>query len=71
MIWQLPQNKPILAAGAVHIWRANLGLSTPEIENLTTLLSTDEIARANKFRFVQHKNRFIAARGILRQLLGN
>jgi 4'-phosphopantetheinyl transferase len=34
-------------------------------------LSPDEIARANKFRFVQHKSKFIAARGILRQLLGN
>jgi 4'-phosphopantetheinyl transferase len=55
----------------VHIWRANLGLSTPEIEELTSLLSTDEIARANKFRFVRHRCRFIAARGILRQLLGN
>ncbi len=70
-IWQIPAQPPTLRDNQVHIWRANLGLSTPEIEKLTTLLSTDEIARADKFRFVQHRSRFIAARGILRQLLGN
>jgi 4'-phosphopantetheinyl transferase len=70
-IWQTPAQLPTLRDNQVHIWRANLGLSTPEIEQLTTLLSTDEIARANKFRFVQHRSKFIAARGILRQLLGN
>lgn len=70
-IWQTPAQPPTLTDSQVHIWRANLELSTPEIEQLTTLLSTDEIARANRFRFVQHKSKFIAARGILRQLLGN
>lgn len=70
-IWQTPSQPPRLKDDRVHVWRANLKLSTLEIEELTTLLSTDEIARANKFRFVQHKSRFIAARGILRQLLGN
>ncbi len=70
-IWQTPAQLPSLKDKQVHIWRANLSLSTPEIEQLTTLLSTDEIARADKFRFVHHRSRFIAARGILRQLLGN
>jgi 4'-phosphopantetheinyl transferase len=70
-IWQTPAQPPTLRDNQVHIWRANLGLPTLEIERLTNLLSTDEIARANKFRFVQHRSRFIAARGILRQLLGN
>lgn len=69
--WQNPQCFPHIKDRQVHIWRANLALSTAEIEQLTTLLSTDEIARANKFHFAQHKRRFIAARGILRQLLGN
>ncbi|NJK58501.1 MAG: 4'-phosphopantetheinyl transferase superfamily protein [Pleurocapsa sp. SU_5_0] len=70
-IWQTPLQLPKLKGHQVHIWRANLGLSTPEIEQLTTLLSTDEIARADKFRFAKHRRKFIAARGILRQLLGN
>lgn len=70
VIWQLPQNRPILAEGQVHIWRANLDLSSMEIECLSQFLSSDEIARAAKFRFPLHRKRFIAARGILRQLLG-
>ena len=70
-IWQTPSQPPRLRDSLVHVWRANLSLSTSEIEELTTLLSTDEIARANKFRFLKHKSRFIAARGILRQLLAN
>ncbi|MGL5832081.1 MAG: 4'-phosphopantetheinyl transferase family protein [Waterburya sp.] len=70
-IWQTLTQLPTLRDSQVHLWRANLDLSPSEIEELTTLLSTDEIARANKFHFVQHKSRFIAARGILRQLLGN
>lgn len=70
-MWQTPSQLPKLRDQQVHIWRANLGLSTPKIEELMTYLSPDEVVRANKFRFAQHKSRFIAARGILRQLLGN
>jgi 4'-phosphopantetheinyl transferase len=69
--WKTPSQLPTLRDSLVHVWRANLALSISEVEGLITLLSTDEIARANKFRFVQHRSRFIAARGILRQLLGN
>ena len=70
-IWQHPPQQPILSNNQVHVWRANLELSTTAIEQLATCLSSDEISRANKFRFPIHKRRFIVARGILRQLLGN
>lgn len=70
-IWQNPPNKAILEYNQVHIWRANLDLPSGEINRLFGFLSPDEIARANKFHFAQHKRRFIAARGILRYLLGN
>ena len=70
-IWQHPPQQPILSNNQVHVWRANLELSTTDIEQLATCLSTDEIARANKFHFPKHRRRFIAARGILRHLLGN
>ena len=70
-IWQNPAQHPILAKNQVHVWRANLELPTAAIDQLTTYLSADEISRANKFRFPIHKRRFIVARGILRQLLGN
>ncbi|WP_019505897.1 4'-phosphopantetheinyl transferase superfamily protein [Pleurocapsa sp. PCC 7319] len=70
-IWQEPPSQPVLANNQVHIWRANLDLPTDKIEQLATSLSTDEMARANKFYYLKHKNRFIAARVILRLLLAN
>ena len=71
MIWQNPLHHPVLDRERVHIWRANLDISPDEVTHLSTLLSLDETARANKYRFPEHKRRFIVARGILRQLLGN
>ncbi|BAZ44768.1 phosphopantetheine-protein transferase [Chondrocystis sp. NIES-4102] len=69
--WQQLTQHPVLNDSQVHVWRANLDLPTNTIEQLTSYLSEDEIARAYKFRFQQHQRRFIAARGILRQILGN
>ena len=70
-VWKSPLQAPILKDNEIHVWRANLELSLPKIERLTALLTSDEIAKANRFRFPQHKRRFIVARGILRQLLGD
>ena len=70
-IWQDPTDDLRLTDDRVHIWRANLNLPQEDIEGLIGLLSADELARANKFRFAEHRNSFIASRGILRQLLAN
>ncbi len=70
-IWHKPLTPPILANNQAHIWRASLDVPAGEIERLTTFLSPDEIVRANKFKFARDKKRFIAARGILRELLAN
>ena len=69
--WQHPTEKPILPGDRVHLWRAQLDLSACQIDSLATLLSTDETARANRFRFDIHRQRFIVARGILRLLLAH
>ncbi|MDJ0519440.1 MAG: 4'-phosphopantetheinyl transferase superfamily protein [Trichodesmium sp. MO_231.B1] len=53
----------------VHIWSTNLKLLPSQIEELSTILSSDEIERANKFYFERDKNRFIIARGKLRKIL--
>ncbi len=58
-----------LANHAVHIWQANLVFSSEQLQRLAQLLSEDEQARANRFKFAHHRDRFMAARGILRTLL--
>jgi 4'-phosphopantetheinyl transferase len=65
MIWcEPPSTLPPLKSHVVHIWRANLDhYSKPSV------LSPDETARAERFKFDVHRNRFIAARTILRRLL--
>lgn len=54
----------------VHIWRIDLERPEPELQALEATLSSDEIARARRFYFQQHQQRFIAGRGILRAILG-
>lgn len=59
-----------LGADDVHLWRASLNCDAPVLSRLETTLSSDEMARANRFVFSTDRNHFVAARGILRELLG-
>lgn len=53
----------------LHIWSANLSI-TPEQEiKKIALLSSDECERAYRFHFQKDRQRFIAARSILREIL--
>ena len=69
--WQHTQNFPQLNLNRVHIWRASLNHTNLELKILVEFLSADELERANRFRFAKDRFRFIAARAILRQLLGS
>ncbi len=68
--WMRPPTNLRLQNDEVHVWRSTLDLPTESIERFAILLSSDEQIRADRFRFVQHRQRFIAGRGILRSLLG-
>lgn len=72
-MWSEAPESLSLASGEVHAWRAPLDLPA-EIasalqENFLRTLNGEEIARANRFHFEQHRRRFILARGFLRELL--
>ncbi|MEM1172392.1 MAG: 4'-phosphopantetheinyl transferase superfamily protein [Cyanobacteria bacterium P01_H01_bin.35] len=69
MFLELPEKKLELSEDNVHIWSTNLKLSFSQIEELSEILSSDEIERANRFYFERDKNRFIIARGTLRKIL--
>ena len=55
----------------VQIWVKNLDLAPEQIQSLEQTLSDDEKERARRFRFAEHRRRFIAARGVLREILGD
>lgn len=59
-----------LAETEIHVWRANLALSSNDCQQLAQLLSADERARAERFRFPRDRDRFIVSRSTLRTLLG-
>jgi 4'-phosphopantetheinyl transferase len=59
-----------VAENEIHIWRAPLDIGAEKIRSLETFLQPDESQRAARFRFPEHRARFIAARGILRSILG-
>lgn len=54
----------------VQLWLADLDRPPLPIRRLTPLLDPDEQARAARFRFDVHRDRFIVGRGLLRVLLG-
>jgi len=69
--WKTPPSNLTLSKEELHIWRATLDLPAVGIEALNQVLSLDEKIRAERFRFERDRRRFIAARGILRQILGS
>ncbi|GET42134.1 4'-phosphopantetheinyl transferase family protein [Microseira wollei] len=66
----LPAAENLVLSQDVHIWRAELDQPEWCQTQLAATLSTDEQARAQRFHFDVHRQRFIVGRGILRNILG-
>lgn len=67
--WNVPATFPSLEREELHVWCA--WLDEPELSaSPGGLLSVDELARARAFHFEPDRRRFIAARAVLRHLLG-
>ena len=69
-MWLNAPDNLILSDEEVHIWRADLEVDECFQSSFLKLLSPDEKNRARKFRFAKDSRNFIAARGILRLLIG-
>src|SRR5262245_41661258 len=67
--WRLPPGQIRLSHNDVHVWRADLQAALPELDRWQALLSDDERQRAKLFQLPELRRRFIAAHGILRELL--
>jgi 4'-phosphopantetheinyl transferase len=58
-----------LAPGHVHVWRADLRDAAAMLASLDRFLSEDERARADRFRLVRDRRRYVTSRGLLRRVL--
>jgi 4'-phosphopantetheinyl transferase len=54
----------------IHVWQADMARSDEERARWEATLSPDEKERADRFHFMKDRNRFVVARGLLRELLG-
>jgi 4'-phosphopantetheinyl transferase len=68
--WSRAITKELIYSNEVHVWRVGLDITSLQREILLGMLSADEVERAGRFHFERDQKRFIAARGMLRQLLG-
>lgn len=68
--WGTPPERLDVSREEVHVWRASFYRLMPWLPRLTSLISTDEQARARRYHFEDNRNEYILARGMLRHLLG-
>jgi 4'-phosphopantetheinyl transferase len=68
--WPFFVDHPALPPGEVHVWSASLEPAPSELARLEQLLSSEEACRAGRFRASHARREYVAARGILRTLLG-
>jgi 4'-phosphopantetheinyl transferase len=68
--WNPPPTHPMPPRGSVHVWRASLDPPAHQVERLRNVLSDAEHVRSGEFFFARDRIRFIAARGLLRVILG-
>jgi 4'-phosphopantetheinyl transferase len=68
--WPDPPLYPALAADEVQVWRIALNPLINYVQKLQNLLASEEISRADRFRFEKDRHRFVVVRGLLRTILG-
>lgn len=55
----------------IHVWKTSLDMASSALNTFAGILSASELEHARRFRFDQHRNRFIAGRGFMRTLLSH
>jgi 4'-phosphopantetheinyl transferase len=67
--WQAPPSHVHLDGRTVHLWRFRLDLPSTDISALKSLLTDDELARAERLIVPVKSRDFVVARGRMRQIL--
>src|SRR5258708_23898411 len=68
-VWASPPTAVALGPTEVHVWRLNLVQSEAVVQRYRDVLSPDERERADRLHFLQDRNRFVIARGVMRETL--
>lgn len=68
--WKKTTDRPPLAANEIHVWATTLDVKDETLGHLRSYLTEAEHQKAQRLRLAVYRNRYIAARGILRWLLG-
>ncbi|MCB0640832.1 MAG: 4'-phosphopantetheinyl transferase superfamily protein [Phaeodactylibacter sp.] len=68
--WQKTQPKAGILPDELHLWQALLPSQPPQLEQLERYLANEELRRADRYFFEKDRSRFVAARGLLRKMLG-
>jgi 4'-phosphopantetheinyl transferase len=68
--WNPRPDRLALEADEIHVWRASLDCDQRVLHQFDGTLAPDEKNRAQRFVFQPDRNSYIAARGVLRELLG-
>jgi 4'-phosphopantetheinyl transferase len=63
-------NTPELRSGTIGVWSLTLSVTRERLDELHASLSSDERQRALRFGHAVFRDRYVAARGQLRELLG-
>ena len=69
LLWPAPRVRPTLMVDDVHVWAASLEQPAATVRVLESLLSIQELNRAERFRNERDRRRYVVAHGILRDVL--
>jgi 4'-phosphopantetheinyl transferase len=67
--WSAPRAVPPLSRDQVHVWLASVSELADREPAHWHLLSDDERRRASRFHFARDRSQYVAAHGVLRELL--
>ena len=67
--WCHPPEWLVVKREDVHVWRARLNQPASTVKSFRSILSPDELRRADSFYFEKDRTRFIVARAVLRTIL--
>jgi 4'-phosphopantetheinyl transferase len=67
--WLTASAELSLLQDEIHVWRMELDQPESKLKQFAKLLSEDELARAERLYFQQHRQRFTVGRGMLRTIL--